>query len=80
MLGPTGIGVLYGKKDLLEELTPYRYGGGMMSRVTLSEVEFQDVPWRLKAGTPNIVQAVGLAEAVKYLKRVGMENIESHVA
>lgn len=78
MLGPTGIGVLYGKKDLLEELTPYRYGGGMISRVTLSEVEFQDVPWRLEAGTPNIVQAVGLAEAVKYLKKVGMENIESH--
>ena len=84
MLGPTGIGVLWGRKDLLEELYPPILGGGMVKSVELAgingkfSVELAGLPWRFEAGTPNIAGAIGLAEAVKYLERIGMENIEQH--
>ena len=84
MLGPTGIGVLWGRKDLLEELYPPILGGGMVKSVELAgingkfSVELAGLPWRFEAGTPNIAGAIGLAEAVKYLERIGMENIERH--
>ncbi len=78
MLGPTGIGVLYGRRDLLEEMDPPRVGGGMISDVTLEGAEWADLPWRLEAGTPHIAGAVGLAEAARYLMRLGMEAVREH--
>lgn len=78
MLAPTGIGVLWGRRDLLEELTPLKTGGGAIKDVTLDSVVLADLPWRFEAGTPNIAGAVGLMEAVKYLTRIGMENIHRH--
>lgn len=75
MLGPTGIGVLYGKTDFLEVMTPVQYGGEMIERVTLEEATFQEVPWRFEAGTPNIAGAIGLGAAVDYLNEVGLETI-----
>lgn len=75
MLGPTGIGVLYGKTDFLEAMTPVQYGGEMIERVTLEEATFQEIPWRFEAGTPNIAGAIGLGAAVDYLNEVGLETI-----
>lgn len=75
MLGPTGIGVLYGKADFLEAMTPVQYGGEMIERVTLEESTFQEVPWRFEAGTPNIAGAIGLGAAVDYLNEVGLTAI-----
>lgn len=82
MLGPTGIGVLWGKIDLLRELEPPLGGGGSVRDVRLAGdeavVEWDDPPWKFEAGTPPIVEAVGLAEAAKYLRRLGMENVARH--
>jgi cysteine desulfurase/selenocysteine lyase len=78
MLGPTGIGVLYGKKELLEEMQPFLYGGEMIKEVTFENTKFNDLPWKFEAGTPNIAQGIGLGIAVDYLNKVGMENIENH--
>ncbi len=78
MLGPTGIGVLYGRKELLEEMDPYQVGGGMIRTVKKDETRWEEVPEKFEAGTPNIVGAVGLAEAVNYLEEIGMENIYQH--
>ena len=86
MLGPTGIGVLWGRKDLLEELYPPITGGGMVKSVEASldnwiqgvDVELAGLPWRFEAGTPNIAGGIGLAEAIRYLGKIGMENIERH--
>lgn len=78
MLGPTGIGVLWGRKELLEEMEPLKLGGGCVVDVTLEDVKYMEVPWRFEAGTPNIAGAIGLAEAVRYLKRLGMKSIRRH--
>lgn len=78
MLGPTGIGVLWGREDVLEEMKPFKVGGDTIKEVTLDTITWHDLPWRFEAGTPNIAEAVGLAEAVKYLTRIGMENIRNH--
>lgn len=78
MLGPTGIGVLWGRRELLEEIEPILAGGGTIKDVTLEGVEWADLPWRLEPGTPNIAGAVGLAAAVEYLERIGMENVRAH--
>ncbi|CAK1225949.1 Selenocysteine lyase/Cysteine desulfurase (CsdA) [Fructobacillus cardui] len=75
MLGPTGIGVLYGKTDFLEAMTPVQYGGEMIERVTLETSTFQELPWRFEAGTPNIAGAIGLGAAVDYLNEVGLAEI-----
>ena len=76
MLGPTGCGVLYGKKELLENLIPTRYGGGMNADFYSSgEYELKDVPTRFEAGTQNIAGVIGLGAAVDYLARIRMENI-----
>ena len=76
MLGPLGIGVLYGKKHLLEELHPFNFGGDMIKSVNLENAEWNKVPEKFEAGTQNIAGAIGLAEAVKYLKKIGIDNIE----
>lgn len=84
MLGPTGIGVLYGKEELLESMPPFLGGGDMISGVKCEvgsgscSIEWNKLPWKFEAGTPNIVGGVGLAEAVKYLKRLGMSNVRSY--
>ena len=78
MLGPSGIGVLYGKRDLLEAMPPFLGGGSMIRRVTLEGFEPADVPARFEAGTPAIVPAIGLGAAIEYLDRVGLDAIGEH--
>jgi cysteine desulfurase/selenocysteine lyase len=78
MLGPTGIGCLYGKEHLLEEMEPYLYGGMMIERVTYEESTWAELPWKFEAGTPVIAQGIALAAAVDYLEDVGMERIQRH--
>jgi len=78
MLGPTGIGVLYGKEEILESMQPYLYGGDMIRKVTYEESTWEDLPWKFEAGTPNIAQAVGLHAAIDYLDEIGMENVQAH--
>ncbi len=76
MYGPTGIGVLYGKFDLLKELVPRNYGGGMNAMFNKDGyVELKDLPDKLEAGTPNIEGVIGLLECIKYLKKIGIDNI-----
>jgi cysteine desulfurase / selenocysteine lyase len=84
MLGPTGIGVLYGKKDVLEKMPPFMGGGEMIKEVSYSQtqgqcsVSWNELPWKFEAGTPNIGGAIGLGAAVKYLEGLGMDNVLSH--
>lgn len=84
MLGPTGIGVLYGKKDILERMEPFQGGGGMIREVSfdprkkMCSISWNTLPWKFEAGTPNVSGAVGLMEAVRYLKRLGMSNVRAH--
>lgn len=78
MLGPTGIGVLYGRRELLAAMPPVLTGGSMISTVTMEESTFADPPQRFEAGVPMVSQAVGLAAAVRYLESVGMESIARH--
>ncbi len=79
MLGPTGIGVLYGKKQLLENLSPFLYGGDMISEVKFEDSTWNDLPWKFEAGTPNISGGIALGAAADYLKTAGLENIQRHV-
>ena len=78
MCGPTGIGCLYGKRHLLEEMSPYTYGGDMIRRVTFEDATWEDLPWKFEAGTPVIAQGIALSAAVDYLEDVGMENVLKH--
>ncbi|NLX09795.1 MAG: cysteine desulfurase [Chloroflexi bacterium] len=78
MAGPTGIGVLYGKRELLEAMPPYMGGGDMIKRVTLEKSAWNQLPYKFEAGTPAIAPAVGLGAAVDYLNNLGMENILAH--
>ena len=79
MLGPTGIGVLYGKKNLLEEMDPVRVGGGMNNSFTSSgDYVYKDIPYLFEAGTPNIEGVIGMGEAIKYLNNIGLDTIEKY--
>ena len=78
MLGPTGIGVLWGRKELLEELPPFLTGGEMIREVWLDRATWNDVPYKFEAGTPPVAQAVGLGAAVDYLSSLGMEEVRRH--
>jgi cysteine desulfurase / selenocysteine lyase len=78
MCGPTGIGVLYGKRDLLEAMPPVMGGGDMIRRVRLEGSVWNELPWKFEAGTPSIAEAIGLGAAVDYLSAVGMEAIHAH--
>lgn len=79
MLGPTGVGVLYAKKEYLEAMRPIEYGGGMnQSFDSDGNMEFKTVPTRLEAGTPPIAEVIGLGEAIDYLEKIGMDNIEKY--
>ena len=78
MLGPTGIGILYAKREILEETPPFLTGGDMISMVTVRGATWNDLPFKFEAGTPAVCEAVGLGEAVKYLSALGMERIYSY--
>ncbi|MFN7728642.1 MAG: aminotransferase class V-fold PLP-dependent enzyme [Bdellovibrio sp.] len=78
LFGPYGIGVLYGKKALLESMGPYQGGGSMISEVAFTGTTYHDIPFRLEAGTPNIEGAVGLAAAIEYVEKLGWPAIEAH--
>lgn len=78
MLGPTGIGVLYGKRHLLEQMEPVEFGGEMISVVTEQESTWKELPWKFESGTPNIAGAIGLGAAIDYMETVGVDNIQQH--
>ena len=78
MLGPTGIGVLYGRPELLEAMPPFLYGGDMIIEVTYEDARWNDLPYKFEAGTPNIADAVATGAAVDYLTDLGMERIAAH--
>ena len=78
MLGPSGIGVLYGRKELLEEMEPYQLGGGMIRKVSEDDVRYEGAPEKFEAGTQNVAGAVGLAAAIDYLEDIGMEKVIEH--
>ncbi len=78
MCGPTGVGVLWGRADILENLEPGMYGGGIVDEVTLDRAIWRKSPERFEAGTPNIAGVIGLASAVMYLENIGIENIHTH--
>jgi cysteine desulfurase/selenocysteine lyase len=78
MLGPTGIGVLYGKRDILDAMPPFMGGGDMIKRVTLEGTTYNDLPYKFEAGTPSIAEVIGFGAAVDYLNGVGMDAIHAH--
>ncbi|MBP9695458.1 MAG: cysteine desulfurase [Candidatus Magasanikbacteria bacterium] len=78
MYGPTGIGVVYGKRERLEVLQPYMFGGDMIKEVTFEKATWHDIPWKFEAGTPNIAGAIGLAAAVQFIDSIGFEKIQEH--
>ena len=78
--GPTGIGVLYGRRELLEAMPPWRGGGDMIDRVTFEQSTWNDLPYKFEAGTPNIAGVIGLGAAIDFMERVGMESIAAHEA
>lgn len=78
MLGPTGVGVLYGKREHLEAMNPYMGGGEMIREVWLDHSTYNQIPWKFEAGTPNIGDVIAFAEALRYLEKVGIQNIFQH--
>ncbi len=78
MLGPTGIGVLWGRRELLERMPPFMFGGEMISKVEFNKSSWNELPWKFEAGTPDIAGAVGLGVAADYLNKIGMENVREH--
>ncbi|WP_347940773.1 cysteine desulfurase [Peribacillus simplex] len=78
MVGPTGIGVLYGKKELLEKMEPIEFGGEMIDFVGLQESTWKELPWKFEGGTPIIAGAIGLGAAIDFLEEIGLDNIERH--
>ena len=77
-MGPTGIGVFYGKKKILKELQPMDFGGDMNEEVDLFNVEIKDIPFRFETGTPPIAEAIGLGKALEFIKEIGLDNIQNH--
>jgi cysteine desulfurase/selenocysteine lyase len=78
MLGPTGMGILYGKQQLLEKMPPWQGGGDMILSVTFEKTTYNQLPWKFEAGTPHISGAIGLAAAIDYLEKVGMARIAAY--
>jgi cysteine desulfurase/selenocysteine lyase len=78
MLGPTGVGVLYARPELLEEMDPFLGGGEMISRVLLEESTWNELPWKYEAGTPNIADVIAFGAALDYLRGLGMEAVRAH--
>jgi cysteine desulfurase/selenocysteine lyase len=78
MLGPTGVGVLYGRKELLQEMDPFLGGGEMIRKVTFEGATWNDLPWKFEAGTPNIADVIAYGAAIDYLTELGMESVREH--
>jgi cysteine desulfurase/selenocysteine lyase len=78
LLGPTGIGVLYGKREFLEKMPPYQGGGDMIRSVTFEKTVFNDLPYKFEAGTPHIAGVIGLGVAIDYIGSIGLERIEAY--
>ena len=78
MYGPTGIGVLYGKMDLLDKMPPYQGGGDMICTVTFKKIKYRPLPSKFEAGTPNIAGSIALKAALDYVDKIGIENIQKH--
>jgi cysteine desulfurase/selenocysteine lyase len=78
MLGPSGVGVLYGRRKLLEDMDPFLGGGDMISNVTLTGASWNELPWKFEAGTPNIANVIGFGAAIDYLNALGMDRIRQH--
>lgn len=78
MMGPTGIGALYGRRNLLERMQPFLTGGEMVLQVTYESASWAGLPWKFEAGTPNIADSIGMGAAVDYLSSVGMDNVREH--
>src|SRR3990172_12217771 len=78
MLGPTGVGVLYGKRDALNAMDPFLGGGEMIKRVTFEESTYADLPHKFEAGTPNIADVIAFGAAIDYLEGLGMEAVREH--
>ena len=80
MVGPTGVGVLWGRAELLAEMSPFLYGGSMVTSVTMEKATYSDAPKRFEAGVPNMAQVAGLKRAVEYLTAIGMDQVHQHEA
>jgi len=80
MYGPTGLGVLYGKRDILEKIPPYQGGGEMIKDVSFEKTTYNDIPYKFEAGTPDIANVIALKEAIAFIKEYGKENIAAHEA
>ena len=78
MLGPTGVGVLYARRELLEEMAPFLGGGEMILKVTFEGATWNDLPWKFEAGTPNIADVIAFGSAIDYLDALGMDNVRRH--
>ena len=78
MYGPTGIGILYGKQEILENMKPYQGGGDMIKSVTFEKTIYNDIPNRFEAGTPNIAGVIGLGEAINFIEKITIEKIKKH--
>lgn len=78
MCGPSGVGVLFGKKSLLDKMNPIEFGGDMAQDVYEQEMTYKDAPFKFETGTPLISEVIGLAEAIKYISKIGLENIRKH--
>ena len=78
LCGPTGVGVLWGRAELLERMSPFNFGGEMIRKVTVEETSWNELPYKFEAGTPPIGEAVGMGAAIDYLTEIGMEAIEEH--
>lgn len=78
LYGPSGVGVLYGKYDVLDSMAPYQGGGDMIDRVTFSHTTYKEPPYRFEAGTPAITEVIGLGTAIDYIQSIGLENISAH--
>jgi cysteine desulfurase/selenocysteine lyase len=78
LFGPTGVGVLYGKKALLEAMPPYRGGGEMIKEVTFEKTTYADLPYKFEAGTPNIADVMAFKFAIDYINTIGKDNIAEH--
>jgi len=78
MLGPSGVGVLYGTSKILKKMPPFLYGGDMIKEVTQFKSTYTDIPWKFEAGTPNIADVIAFQKAIEYIEKIGLKNIEDH--
>ena len=78
VFGPTGIGILYGKKELLNAMPPYQGGGDMIKRVSFEKTTFNEIPFKFEAGTPNIIGGIGLGKAIEFIGNLNIEEVQKH--